>query len=126
MKPVTLVFLLSGSVLAVAHYLAIGLYLYWRYEWLDIPMHLLGGAVVALGVFALSGLRGIARFRRLGAIAALVLFFAVSWEVFQYALGWSVFKEDFWLDTITDVVVSLAGGALGYAVAKRLDELNDL
>ena len=46
-----LLFGLASIILAVTHIISLELFLYWRYWWLDLPMHILGGSVVALGMW---------------------------------------------------------------------------
>lgn len=119
-------FLMALAVLAVLHTLALRFYLYWRHEWFDMPMHLFGGAVVALGVFAAADLRvpPFRSLRQFGGTLAVVALVALVWECFEYASGISVVDERFALDTVSDLVIGLIGGIIGYGVATRLRFLN--
>lgn len=123
--PNTLIFLISISIVAVSHFLLLEFYLYWRYEWLDIPMHVFGGAVVAIGIFAACdiGLSFLRRWRKFLPAMALVLLVAVGWEVFQYMVGISAIKDDFVWDTVTDLIWGLLGGVGGFYLASRLNDL---
>ena len=52
----TIIFFIAFSLLALIHVIAIRLALYWHFLWLDMPVHCLGGIVVALGFFTLRDL----------------------------------------------------------------------
>lgn len=122
MKSTTLIFLLSGLILAVSHYLAIEFMLYWRYLWLDIPMHLLGGTVVGLGYLSLSDL-----FPRLPKwlfslmmTVWIVISVAIAWEIFEIAIG-TVFDEVHYVrDTIADLICGVIGGVLAHIVHRNI------
>ncbi|MEX0930927.1 MAG: hypothetical protein WDZ68_01400 [Candidatus Paceibacterota bacterium] len=120
------IFLISLTTLAVVHILALRFFLYWRYEWFDIPMHLFGGAIVALGVLAARDLH-IPFFDRLVTFKAtivVVLFVAVIWELFEFIGGISVIQESFVLDTATDLIAGIIGGSIGYIVGRSIAELD--
>lgn len=121
MKRNTLFFLLAGACLAVWHYLALELHLYWRYLWFDIPMHALGGVVVALGLFTLKDLfpRSPRWLYTFPAAVLFVLFVALAWELFEVSIG-VIFEESrYVVDTTTDLIVGLLGGAFGYFVGSK-------
>ena len=61
LKTTTILFLIALSVLAALHFIALSLYLYWQVWWFDIPMHLLGGFTVVLGIHTLADLRIVRR-----------------------------------------------------------------
>ncbi len=124
-KLTTIVFLLAFSTLAFVHVVALQLFLYWHLWWFDIPMHILGGAVVALGAFVLRDLRmypltGIAR--SFWQSLALVGFVMVVWELFELWAGIPI-TAAYPLDTMIDVSVGFVGGVVGYYVAISLDKL---
>lgn len=119
----TIFFLISFSILAVLHIIANQLFLYWHLPWLDIPMHLFGGAVVALGVYTMRDLRFIApRVVQLWSVVAIVLVVAIIWEVFELLAGVPI-RDDFVLDTSIDLVMGLAGAFIGYFIGKSLRSL---
>lgn len=126
MKTVTLLFFLSALVLSVSHSLSLSLHLYWRYLWLDIPMHALGGIAAALGFLALRdffpGLP-LACARPLP-VFAFVLLIAVAWEVFEVMIGVSLQEPHYAGDTALDLLMGLGGGGLGYLVGRRVSQLN--
>jgi len=121
----TILFLVTGSLLAVFHAVALQTSLYWQYEWFDIPMHALGGMVL---VFALATLRDIRlikhpRFFTFGPVMSTVFITAVIWEVFGVVLVVGGFKEDFIVDTALDMVMGLLGAAVAFFVARSLTTL---
>lgn len=122
-KTVFLIFALSIIVLAVLHTLSLVFSLYWVYEWLDIPMHALGGATVALGYqsrFGLTRYSDRLSFGFLGTIGA-VMFVGVSWEVYEYIVG--PILPGYAIDTATDLVMDAVGACIGYVVAKAVAQL---
>jgi len=116
--------LIASAILAVVHWSALTLSLYWQYLWLDVPMHALGGAVVALIPFALVTLRVRISERFVGYIPVLilVLIFGIVWEVFEYNTGVS-FAYNYTLDTFFDLFMDMVGGSIGYIVGSRTRHL---
>lgn len=119
--------MIAAFSLAVLHYLALEFFLYWRHLWLDLPMHTLGGSVVALGYWSwrdffpsLS-----VRWFSLANTLIFVLIIALVWEVFEAVAGISVPNADFIIDTISDLCFGLFGGLAGYIVGKRITDLNN-
>ncbi len=123
LKTTTVLFLIAISVLAVLHILALALHLYWQVWWFDIPMHLLGGSSIVLGLHTLADLRIIPRSFATLLTRALVctLVIAIAWEAFQYAVT-EVRKEDYIVDTLTDILCGLLGALMGYTVGNRVHE----
>lgn len=113
-----LFFAVALCLLAVVHVLAITFFLYWTYSWLDIPMHALGGVVVALGFLTFFTLyRRIAFLKGLTITLAVVLMVGVTWEVFEFMNGIERSGAGYGADTILDFVMDIVGGCLGYAAA---------
>lgn len=113
--------LAAASVLAAVHVLSLEFFLYWRYLWLDIPMHILGGAVVALAFFVPYDFGAPLPKRWLSPLPVLlfVLLVALFWEAYEILIG-IPFGPDHTVDTISDLGAGLLGGALGFLVARRL------
>lgn len=122
---VFLFFALSLLTLAGLHAAALTFYLYWVYLWFDIPMHILGGATVALGYQSRFGLSKFAHKLSFGLISTLLFVLAVGlvWEGYEYVVA-PTFKEGYLEDTIIDIVMDLLGGLIGYAVARALQKLS--
>jgi len=108
-------FLVAGSIFAVLHIIASELYLYWRFEWFDIPMHFYGGLVVVLGIFALASRNFLVKERWLTLTVSLVtlMIFASVWELYELMIGATV-PNNYVLDTILDFVMGIAGATFGY------------
>ena len=122
--PNTLVFLVTISLWAVVHFIALELYLYWHYVWFDLPMHIIGGAASILGVYSFAELR-VPLFAHLKAALPLfvfLIFVMVAWEVFEVWAGIPML-DNYRLDTTIDILMGFVGGIIGYVVAKRLDTL---
>lgn len=121
----TIFFLITASLWAAIHYIAMRLFLYWSIEWLDIPMHFIGGTVIALGVFTLRDLRIVrVSFLSLAHVLLIVLLLALIWEAYEYIFNIPMTLADgFYVDTAFDLVLGLAGGWVGYYVGKRLRSL---
>lgn len=120
-------FLLSGMVLAVLHFFSLELYLYWRYLWLDIPMHFLGGVTVALGYLTLRDFfpRWSPRLFSFYKTLAMVVLVAIVWEVFEVFIG-VIFEEDrYVIDTSADLLLGSLGGAVGYYLSTKLKRLDN-
>lgn len=123
-KTVFLLFTLSIITLAVLHALALTFYLYWVYLWFDIPMHVLGGATIALGYqsrFLISRFAPALSFSLWGTVAA-ALFVGGLWEAYEYAVDPSL-TIDYAFDTALDFAMDVVGAAIGYSVAKTVQKL---
>ncbi len=123
-------FLIAISTLAVVHYVATVNFFYWRYSWLDMPMHFLGGLCVALGFAILPFFRITLppQYRTLIPYLLFVFFIGIVWEVFEYVNGISLADEHERLitDTLGDLILDLLGGCLGYFVSKHTSDSYDL
>ncbi len=110
-----LFFIPALALLGGLHVFFMEFYLYWMYRWLDVPMHLLGGAVVALGYCT------VIRDSRNALLWALsiVLLVSIVWEVYEAATGMTFTTSAPIADTALDLVVSVLGGALGYHLVRR-------
>jgi len=122
-----LLFFISLVTLAVINYLAIELFLYWQYLWLDIPMHFLGGVVVALGflvVFPLHKRQTVSP--GVWWSMLFVFFVGVLWELIEYSAGIALVGSSERIpDTVLDLVMDLAGGIIGFYVARSLNILDE-
>lgn len=105
----------SALLLAVAlTYLqseAVLYFLYWRYDWFDNLMHLLGGATI--GAFVVGLLLAV----RPRAYIVLLIIAFVSWEVFEYFAGLPR-ESNYAFDTATDLLMDALGALAVYIVAR--------
>lgn len=119
---VVVLFLTAFLALAIFHNLAVTFYLYWTYLWFDIPMHILGGFVAALGYIAgILVFSGKSVFKidtqkllRFMPTMAAVFTIGVLWEVFEVSINSPARGIP---DTALDLLMDLVGGAIGYYVA---------
>lgn len=115
-SPMRLYWLLSALicsfVFAALEYVALADFLYWRYRWLDTPMHLFGGFTV--GLFLAGLMSKHSPFLFFSAIAAV----GVGWEVFEASLGLP--QSSFYLiDTFHDLANDALGALVAHALARR-------
>lgn len=126
-SPLLITLLLSTLVvLAVTHISALTFFFYWKYWWLDIVTHILGGVSVALGFFVLQSFIPRIPKRYLAFIPALavVLIVGLLWEWYEVIFDISVLDpNDFVIDTITDLVMDMIGGTIGYVIGNRVSLL---
>lgn len=124
-SPILVTYLLSSVVIiGIAHYVALKYTLYFEFPWLDIPMHLLGGAIIAL-IFLLLHVYIPQLSRYSGFFPALmfVLLVGLLWELFEIYIGIPLIEGNFELDMIADLINDLIGGAMGYFVGRKVNEL---
>jgi hypothetical protein len=124
LKLPTIFLLITFSFLAVIHIIALELFLYWRFWWFDIPVHFIGGIVVALGVFTLHDLRIVipTRLLQLVPVLLLVILVAMVWEVYEVLIGIPI-ESDAVLDVLTDLSMGILGGLVGYTIGTNLNKL---
>jgi hypothetical protein len=115
--------LIIGVQFATTHALAEYFSLYWRYPWLDIPMHILGGIFLMMIYSSLHSMYG-ARHKVVPQWWVLVVFTAalLAWELFGiYRFGG--LKPDFWTDSSLDLLCGAGGLILGYYLVRVLRTL---
>ena len=116
---VILIYLIWGT-----HALAHSFYLYWRLPWFDLPMHVMGGlwiGLAALWVVRRVGLRSMRAHALVIALSVGAL--ALGWELLEWLRRGTIevsFGDPYLIDTLQDLLMSGAGGALAIAVAELL------
>ena len=101
--------------------------IYVKYEWLDIPMHLIGGFVISRSYYLF--LRIIQSNGNLGFIHSGVLFIIVislialtslMWELYEFIFDFidNGTRQTNNLDTMTDMSLGLIGGIFSYLYFK--------
>jgi predicted dehydrogenase len=108
-----IIFLLLASVFALVHVLAITLSLYWFHWWFDILMHFWGGALIGLGIHALSTLPKFILRPTTMVIVVTLLLVTVSWEIFEQVAG-LYDPTSYVIDTIQDIILGFGGGLLSH------------
>lgn len=124
MRPTLTLLLISSSVWAIVHHLALEFYIYWQYPYFDVLMHILGGIIIVLFLFSLCQMFAsipswVTQF--FPALATVILI-GLLWEVFELAVGLYP-QQNFAFDTTLDLLADLVGGAVGYIVASNLRAL---
>lgn len=111
--------------IALIHIVSSEFYLYWKYLWLDVPMHILGGIAVALGFSLLPFFRIRLKQCYTTRIWYVSVVFAVGvfWELFEFFAGISIHEPGFVLDTTTDLIFDTVGALLGYGLVRVSDRL---
>jgi hypothetical protein len=102
----SILLLTAWLLFVLAHGFFVATYLYWELWWLDIPMHLGGGALFLLTWYHLRGLGvfiSIIHRPWCGLLGAII-----GWELFKYLIG-STVVEGYVLDTVIDVFCGLGG-----------------
>lgn len=98
--------LLSSSLTLVLHVAGIEFHLYWVFSWYDILTHILGG--VSLGLLFLILSKG-------KNVFLILLLIIILWEVFEvFVKGIDISTMEYWIDSITDVVVGLLSAYLSF------------
>ena len=107
-----IVSLVLSVLLAVANLFAIQYFLYWRFWWFDIPMHIGGGFVIG------SLLIGVFDVKRPLMFLASVLAMSVGWEIMEYLGGLTRFERGYVFDTAHDLLDDTIGATLAYMGAR--------
>ena len=102
----------SSSVLAIANFVAVNNSLFWEYRWLDIPMHILGGFVLAAFAIGL-----VPAYRPRFFIAFLASAF-IAWEIFELVINVPQ-PDPKMFDTVYDLVNDSIGAGVAFAIARK-------
>ena len=116
MKNNVLIWSLILTVLAaIAHFISLEYYLYWRFYWFDTIVHLLAGAAVGcfaywLGreIMAKSG-RNYSSFSRHILYLALAFVVIIGWEVFEFNFHITDSRGYYLVASGKDIMSSLVG-----------------
>ena len=109
-------------LIAVLHYAAVALYLYWSYWWFDNVMHFLGGLAIGLFLYWFFYRSNIVSSRQApwALVIAGTIVVGVGWEIFEYVMHFTyTSKESYVFDTSLDLLMDLLG-ACAACLAARL------
>lgn len=115
-----LAIVLLGGLIAYLQNLALAESLYWRFWWMDVLMHGLGGLLVgAVIAYAIRYRFPVLLPRAYTLVFTGILIVGVSWEVFEYL--YRIYDaRNYPLDTTIDLVMDILGATIGaYAVLWR-------
>lgn len=103
--------LILSAGLAVLHYYALADFLYWRYVWLDVPVHFLGG--LALAMLVIGVLRNFHPRTFVLSMAGVL----IGWELFELVIQ-TTREANFVFDTALDVLMGTLGALVAYTLAR--------
>jgi len=108
-----------GLAIAILYPLAFAYLLFWNLWWYDILLHFLGGAfVVAVARWSLASappsVLRLSRLRPLLFYIVITFFIGVLWEFFEFAADLTYVHSGYWVDTCTDLIMDMLGGAVAY------------
>jgi hypothetical protein len=118
-------FILTFVLFFVVNILTRVFSLYWVYPWFDTPMHILGGAVIALGFHSMPSIvaRVPRKNRTLLITLACVLSAGVFWEMFEYTVGYQR-EVAYIFDTVVDLTGDIIGALMGFYFVRTLEKLH--
>ncbi len=123
------VIVLLGLVFLLTHFFAVIFYMYWFYWWSQILVHFLGGLWVGLVFlwlifFVFSIPLNFNRQTNFVIFLLTSIFFtfiiAVVWEIFEFQIGFTSYSQDYFFDTVSDLLVGVSGGMLASIWAYRV------
>lgn len=115
------IFLSAGFILVlflISNYIFEPTYLYYEIWWLDIPMHILGGA--GFSALFISILNYQNRKITFSKIIIAVMIIGVLWEIYEYSIH--IFLGRDWngmLDTIKDLFDDFLGASFAYYLSNK-------
>ena len=112
-----LILFTSSFLLAVLHAFFTVSWLYWYYDWLDIPMHFIGAFLLMATWFYARKKPWLAEMAKKPIFNPIFLFILIiiAWEIFQLTLG-KPMASNYVNDTRIDLVVGLVGGIVSYVL----------
>lgn len=116
-------------LIAISHYLANSLYIYWTVWWFDMLMHFSAGVCVAISSVSVWGhyidsnlsLKKIIIISILSSIGV-----GIIWEVFELT-SYITFLSDgkaYFTDTFSDLIMDTSGGIIGSLLANKIINKN--
>lgn len=118
MKNVFLSATILLSIFLVSRYIFEPTYLYYEFVWLDIPMHIIGGAAVTFFIASVATFLG----QKPSVYYYFALYLAVAglWETYEYMRGIVVY-DALWkyFDSIQDVINGGLGALFTIALLKK-------
>lgn len=104
----------------VSEYVFVPTNLYYELPWLDIPMHILGGFLIAALSVNLLKVQNKSRLISVTHVTAYVIFVAIIWEISEYMRGVIDYNSlSDYFDTVTDLINGVIGGLLAYKIWQK-------
>lgn len=93
-------------------------YLYYEIWWLDIPMHILGGAGIYFFVYSIFS------YKNKNTSFKKVIFYTIVicliWEMYEYLRGANMYLDlSDYLDSVKDLINGIIGGAIAFFFVKK-------
>lgn len=113
-KPFFKEFFWLSILIAILHYIALELFLYWTVSWFDILMHFLGGFLIAIFtifiLYSYSDFESLKKHRifLVSLVLGATLVIGLGWELWELFVGFTDVIEDL-NDTIMDVIMDTVG-----------------
>jgi len=110
----TLIPLLSAiGLTATLHFIFLATDLYYTHPLVDIPVHMLGGAVIASGIFWLSSFIPAVKRPTWSQMFTIILIVGLVWEIWEILVGAVDMSDSYYaFDTVKDMIDDVVG-ALG-------------
>jgi hypothetical protein len=118
--------LLAIAATLILHVLGIQGSYYWL-EGFDILVHFVGGLGAGFGAAAVLGTLFPSMRPALWKVLALVLLTGLVWEVFEAIydlLGYPFGSVPYYIDTVKDLIMDTAGGAVAFAALRMFRRKN--
>lgn len=113
-----IVALLSTFALIISHLVAIYLRLYWSIWWLDLVFHFWGGVIAGSVAVTLFVSRGDSVWKVTGLVSGVTLLVALLWEAKEWITD-THYSTNYIMDTISDILLGVAGGLVAALVAHK-------
>lgn len=100
-----------AAILALVHLTALERFWYWYFPWFDVPVHFLGGALMATAVI------GVLHSYRPRVFLSVIFLGALGWEGFELLIN-AEREANFVLDTSIDLLMDALGAFVAYGIAR--------
>lgn len=108
------------ALMGVLHIFGINFFLYWRFLWFDIIVHILGGIFiggVALWIFYFSKYFKIDKSKEINVFLIsliTVLVAGIFWEIFEFNIGATLLADikTYRIDTMVDMISNIFGAII--------------
>jgi hypothetical protein len=111
------IFIFLFSLFALFHQIALTFSLYWYYWWFDILMHFWGGVLLGVLFYIVIKSRWFNLKPKTLLMVGYLLIVTLGWEFFELLIKFTA-SNNYWSDTLIDVLMGLIGGLLVHAIAR--------
>lgn len=123
-KPLLIELLVSTTLVAVLHKLALMYSLYWTLSWFDIITHSLGGFVIGIMTLFVFFTSGYIKYPKdhwivvLSVTIGAVLIVGLTWELWELFVGFTDVIKDRG-DTVLDLIMDIVGATAAYLYGRN-------